>query len=383
MNPTINSKLPQVGTTIFTVMSSLAVEHKAINLGQGFPDYQMNEELMELVNQAMRKGFNQYVHMNGYPPLREAIASKVEYLYGTKVSADAEITVTPGGTYALYTALATILQPGDEVIVFEPAYDSYIPAIELNGAKAITIELVFPNYSINWDEVRSKITSKTRAIMINSPHNPTGSVLSVDDLTQLQEIVNDTNIIIISDEVYEHLIFDGKKHESILKYPELFQRSLVCFSFGKVYNCTGWKLGYCIAPAWIMSEFRKIHQFNCFTCDTPKQVALAEFLQRKEQYLNLGKELEQKRDHFLQLMSGSKFKPLPSFGSYFQIYSYESISDMDEKEFAIHLTKNYGVATIPVSAFYRDGVNNKVLRFCFSKKEETLEAAAERLIKIS
>ena len=382
MNPSIHSKLPNVGTTIFTVMSSLAVEHKAINLGQGFPDYQMSEELVELVNQAMRKGFNQYVHMNGYPPLRESIAAKVEYLYKNKISADTEITITPGGTYALYTSLATILQPGDEVIVFEPAYDSYIPAIELNGAKAVTIELVFPDYSINWNEVKNKINEKTRCIMINSPHNPTGSVLSADDMRQLGAIVKDSNIIIISDEVYEHLIFDGKQHESVLKYPELFERSLVCFSFGKVYNCTGWKLGYCIAPSWIMSEFRKIHQFNCFTCDTPKQVALAEFLQKKEPYLNLGKQLEQKRDHFLQLMSSTKFKALPSFGSYFQIYSYEALSDMDEKEYAIHLTKNYGVATIPVSAFYRDGVNKKVLRFCFSKKEETLEAAAERLMGI-
>src|SRR5688572_19633042 len=301
-------------------MSSLAVEHKAINLGQGFPDYQMSEELVELVNQAMRKGFNQYVHMNGYPPLRESIAAKVEYLYKNKVSADTDITITPGGTYALYTSLATILQPGDEVIVFEPAYDSYIPAIELNGAKAVTIELVFPDYSINWNEVKNKINEKTRCIMINSPHNPTGSVLSADDMRQLGAIVKDSNIIIISDEVYEHLIFDGKQHESILKYPELFHRSLVCFSFGKVYNCTGWKLGYCIAPSWIMSEFRKIHQFNCFTCDTPKQVALAEFLQKKEPYLNLGKQLEKKRDHFLQLMSSTKFKPLHSFGSYFQIY---------------------------------------------------------------
>ena len=382
MNPSIHSKLPNVGTTIFTVMSSLAVEHKAINLGQGFPDYQMSEELVELVNQAMRKGFNQYVHMNGYPPLRESIAAKVDYLYKNKISADTDITITPGGTYALYTALATILQPGDEVIVFEPAYDSYIPAIELNGAKAVTIELVFPDYSINWNEVKNKINEKTRCIMINSPHNPTGSVLSADDMRQLGAIVKDSNIIIISDEVYEHLIFDGKQHESVLKYPELFERSLVCFSFGKVYNCTGWKLGYCIAPSWIMSEFRKIHQFNCFTCDTPKQVALAEFLQKKEPYLNLGKQLEQKRDHFLQLMSSTKFKALPSFGSYFQIYSYEALSDMDEKEYAIHLTKNYGVATIPVSAFYRDGVNKKVLRFCFSKKEETLEAAAERLMGI-
>ena len=378
----IHSKLPNVGTTIFTVMSSLAAQHNAINLGQGFPDYEMNETLISLVNSAMKKGFNQYVHMNGYMPLRETLAEKAQFLYNISINPENQITITPGGTYALYTALTTILRPGDEVIVFEPAYDSYIPAIELNGAKPVTIPLMFPDYKIDWEVVRTKISEKTKAIMINSPHNPTGSILSKEDMIQLQNIVTGTNIFIISDEVYEHLIFDGKKHESILNYPDLLKRSFVCFSFGKVYHCTGWKLGYCIASEQLMNEFRKIHQFNCFTCDTPKQVALAEFLLQKEHYLNLGKQLEQKRDHFLKLMSSTKFKPLPSFGSYFQIYSYEGISDMDEKEFAIHLTKNFGVATIPVSAFYREGVNNKVLRFCFSKKEETLEAAAERLINI-
>lgn len=378
----IHSKLPNVGTTIFTVMSSLAAQHNAINLGQGFPDYEMNETLISLVNSAMKKGFNQYVHMNGYMPLRETLAEKAQFLYNISINPENQITITPGGTYALYTALTTILRPGDEVIVFEPAYDSYIPAIELNGAKPVTIPLMFPDYKIDWEVVRTKISEKTKAIMINSPHNPTGSILSKEDMIQLQNIVTGTNIFIISDEVYEHLIFDGKKHESILNYPDLLKRSFVCFSFGKVYHCTGWKLGYCIASEQLMNEFRKIHQFNCFTCDTPKQVAISEFLQYKDQYLQLGNFLQQKRDYLQNLMKQTRFKALPSYGSYFQLYSYNEIDDTTEKEFAINLTKEFGVATIPVSAFYRVEKNNQVLRFCFSKKEETLEAAVERLRKL-
>lgn len=378
----IVSKLPNVGTTIFTVMSSLAAQHKAINLGQGFPDFPMSDELIGLVNEAMKNGNNQYIHMNGYMPLREAIAEKVEYLYGTALNPDTQVTITPGGTYALYTALTTILQPGDEVIVFEPAYDSYIPAIEVNGAKAVIVELQFPDYSINWHDVRNKITEKTRAIMINSPHNPTGSVLSAADMEELRAITKDTNIIIVSDEVYEHLIFDGRQHQSILKYPDLLQRSFVCFSFGKVYHCTGWKLGYCIASEHLMKEFRKIHQFNCFTCDTPKQVALSQFLRQRENYLELGKFLQQKRDYFEGLMQQTKLKPLQTFGSYFQVYSYGDVSDKSEKDFAVELTEQNGVATIPVSAFYSSEKNNRVLRFCFAKKESTLESAVERLIKL-
>ena len=376
------SKLPNVGTTIFTVMSSLAAQLNAINLGQGFPDYPMSEELVALVNEAMKNGHNQYVHMNGYIPLREALAEKVEYLYQAKINPDTQITITPGGTYALYTALTTILQPGDEVIVFEPAYDSYIPAIELNGARAVTIQLEFPTYAIDWTKVKHSITEKTKAIMINSPHNPTGSVLTKEDLDQLAAMVKDTRIIIISDEVYEHLIFDGLKHQSVLQHPELSGRSFVCFSFGKVYNCTGWKLGYCIASAYLMSEFRKVHQFNCFTCDTPKQVALATFIKQREHYLQLGAFLQQKRDHLQSLMKATKFKPIPSYGSYFQVYSYKDISEENEKDFAIRLTSEYGVATIPVSAFYQQETNHQVLRFCFSKKEETLGKAVERLTRL-
>lgn len=378
----IQSKLPHVGTTIFTVMSVLAAEHNAINLGQGFPDFQMNEELIALVDEAMRKGFNQYVHMNGYMPLRESIAEKVEFLYKTSINPDTQITITPGGTYALYTALTTILQPGDEVIVFEPAYDSYIPAIEVNGAKAVAIQLTFPEYRIDWTEVKKRVTEKTRAIIINSPHNPTGSVLSADDIAQLREVVKDSQMVIISDEVYEHLIMDGYRHESILRYPDLLERSFVSFSFGKVYNCTGWKLGYSISSEYMMKEFRKIHQYNAFCCDTPKQVALAAFLKKPEHYLELGAFLQKKRDYFQRGMQQTKLEPLPSHGSYFQIYSYKNLSDQSEKDFAIHLTKEYGVATIPVAAFYQENINHQVLRFCFCKKEETLDAAIERLRKV-
>jgi methionine aminotransferase len=375
----IQSKLPNVGTTIFTVMSQLAVEHNAINLGQGFPDFMMSEELVSLVNAAMQKGNNQYVHMNGLPILRERLAAKCNKLYGSNIHPESEITVTPGGTYAIYTALTTVLQPGDEVIVFEPAYDSYIPNIEINGAKAITISLQFPSYQIPWDEVKSKVNSKTRMIMINSPHNPTGAVLSETDIAQLRAIVKDTNIIILSDEVYEHLIFDNLTHQSILRFPDLLERSFVCFSFGKTYHCTGWKLGYCIAPKEMMQEFRKVHQFNCFTCDSPKQFGLAEYLQNENAYNDLGAAIQQKRDYFRYLMKDTPFKCIPSHGSYFECYSYQGLSDLNDKDFAIHLTKNFGVATIPVSAFYKNAEDNKVIRFCFAKKEETLNIAAERL----
>ena len=362
-------------------MSSLAVEHKAINLGQGFPDYPMNEKLISLVEQYMKSGHNQYVHMNGLPALRKVVADKVNGLYQQQIDPEKEITITPGGTYAIYTALTTVLQPGDEVIVFEPAYDSYIPNIEINGATPILIPLVYPDYKIDWNEVRKKISPKTRMVMINSPHNPSGSVLGKEDIKQLQNIVTGTDIFILSDEVYEHLIFDDLEHESILRYPDLLERSFVCFSFGKVYHCTGWKLGYCIAPAALMNEFRKVHQFNCFTCNSPMQFALADFLNHKESYLALGSFLQKKRDYFIKLMGQTKFKPLPSHGSYFQLYSYEGISDESEKELAIRLTKDYGVATIPTSVFYKNSKDDKVLRFCFAKKESTLEAAVERLLK--
>jgi methionine transaminase len=377
----IQSKLPNVGTTIFTVMSVLANEHKAINLGQGFPDYAMDEALVEMYHKAMQAGFNQYTHMNGLPLLRERIAEKVSFLYTAAVNPETQITVTPGGTYAIYTALTTILQPGDEVIVFEPAYDCYIPTIELNGALAITIPLRFPDYSIDWDAVREKISERTKCIMINSPHNPTGAVLSANDMVQLKSIVLNKNIFVLSDEVYEHLIFGDKKHESILAHADLMQQSFVTFSFGKVYNCTGWKLGYCIAPPDLMKEFRKIHQFNCFTCNTPAQVAIADYITHQNAYLQLGAALEKRKLFFEDVMKQTQFRLLPTYGSYFQCATYEAMSDETDRDFAIRLVKEVGVATIPVSAFYKNGKDDKVLRFCFAKKQETIEQAVEKLIK--
>jgi methionine transaminase len=378
----ISSKLPHTGTTIFTVMSVLANEHQAINLSQGFPDFPMSETLVDLVTKAMHNGQNQYTHMNGFPALRHALAEKVSDLYQTTVDPETMITITPGGTYAIYTALTAALQPGDEVIVFEPAYDSYLPNIEINGAVPVRIALQFPKYSIDWDEVRAKITPRTRMIMLNTPHNPTGSVLDKQDMQQLQEIVQDTEIIILSDEVYEHLIFDGLPHESILKYPDLLQRSFVCFSFGKVFHCTGWKLGYCIAPESLMKEFRKVHQFNCFTCNTPMQAALATYMQEKENYLSLPAFYQQKRDFFIEQMKNAPFALFNSSGSYFILGSYAHFSDESDKEMAIRITKDYGVATIPVSPFYQSGKDDKVLRFCFAKQESTLAAAAERLRQV-
>jgi methionine aminotransferase len=377
----LQSKLPNVGTTIFATMSALATQHNAVNLGQGFPDFPMNEELVELVTKAMKNNFNQYAPMPGWMPLREAIAEKAHFLYGASVNPDTEITITPGGTYAIYSALTAILHPGDEVIMFEPAYDSYIPNIEVNGGVAVRLPLVYPDYHIDWNAVRAAITPRTRAIFINSPHNPTGAVIGPSDIEELRKIVEGTNILIISDEVYEHLIFDNIPHQSILRYPDLLERSFVCFSFGKVYNCTGWKLGYCIAPAPLMKEFRKIHQFNAFCCFTPTQVALGEFLKNREAYLGLSSQMQEKRDYFIELMKATRFELLTSHGSYFIGAKYNRISDEGDMDFAIRLTKEAGVTTIPVSAFYSNSKDDKVLRFCFSKKRETLEQAVERLVK--
>lgn len=377
----LQSKLPNVGTTIFTVMSALATEHNAINLGQGFPDYPMDEALTDLVSKAMQDGYNQYAPMPGHLALREAIAQKVQRLYGTSIHPDTEITITPGGTYAIYSAITAAIGPGDEVIVFEPAYDSYIPNIEINGGKVVRIPLQFPDYSIDWDAVRKAISPRTKMILLNSPHNPTGAVLSETDIAQLRSTVAGTNILIMSDEVYEHLIFDGRQHQSMLRYPDLYERSFVSFSFGKVYNCTGWKLGYCIAPPAFTKEFRKVHQFNCFSCHSPVQVALAQYLQLEEPYQRLSGQLQAKRDYFRQLMKATPFEVVPSFGSYFEMYSYANISQESDTNMAMRLVKECGVATIPASAFYVDGDDHKVLRFCFAKKETTLEAAVERLTK--
>ncbi|HEX2845065.1 MAG TPA: methionine aminotransferase [Chitinophagaceae bacterium] len=379
---TIVSKLPDISTNIFTVMSALAAEHKAVNLGQGFPDFPMNQDLIGLVEKSMRSGYNQYSPMQGYLPLREILSQKIHSLYGASVSPDSQITVTPGGTYGIYTALTALLRPGDEVIIFEPAYDSYIPTVVVNGATPVLINLQFPEYKIDWEEVKRKITPRTKLIMLNSPHNPTGSILKEEDINQLRTLVAGTGIYILSDEVYEHLIYDNAQHCSMLRYPDLLEKSFVCFSFGKVYHCTGWKLGYVVSSPSLMKEFRKLHQFNCFACHTPSQVALSSFLENKEAYIGLGSFMQQKRDYFISLMKDTKFDLLDSKGSYFICATYNRISDEKDIDFAIRITKEFGVATIPVSAFYQGGTDNKVIRFCFAKKEDTLEKAVDKLRKI-
>ncbi|RYY14929.1 MAG: aminotransferase class I/II-fold pyridoxal phosphate-dependent enzyme [Chitinophagaceae bacterium] len=378
----IHSKLPDVGTTIFTVMSGLATELNAVNLGQGFPDFSMDFRLTELVNQAMAHDFNQYAPMPGWLPLREALAEKNLYLYGARIDPVTEITVTPGGTYAIYTALTSILKPGDEVIVLEPSYDSYVPNIIVNGAKPILVSLKLPDYRIDWEAVKRAVTTKTKAIIINSPHNPTGTVLYEDDIVELRSLVHGTGIFIVSDEVYEHLIYDGAPHLSMLKFPDLRARSFVCFSFGKVFHCTGWKLGYCIAPPGFTVEFRKVHQFNCFSCHTPSQVAIGKYLTDRSSYLDLGKQLQAKRDYFLELMKSTRFTMKKSAGSYFICASYERISDEEDKSFVVRITKEFGVAMIPVSAFYQEGKDDRIVRFCFAKKEQTLERAVEKLARL-
>ncbi|MCM5529864.1 methionine aminotransferase [Parasegetibacter sp. NRK P23] len=375
------SKLPNVGTTIFTVMSALAAEHKAVNLGQGFPDFPMEPALPELVHRAMLDGWNQYTHTNGYAPLREVLAKKIKLLYQAEVHPETMITITPGGTYAIYSAFTAVLRPGDEVIVFQPCYDSYVPNIELNGATPVFVNLEFPDYRINWEKVKEKITPRTRMIVLNSPHNPTGAVLSAEDIAALRELVAGTDILLLSDEVYEHLVYNGKQHLSMLRYPDLLARAFVCFSFGKVFHCTGWKLGYCVAPPDLMREFRKVHQFNCFSCFSPAQVALTAYFSDPWTYLGLSGFMEQKKIYFGQLMAATAFTPLASHGSYFQCFSYENISKEPAIAFAKRLTTEAGVAAIPVSAFYLDGTDDRVLRFCFAKKEETLEQAVALLQK--
>ena len=379
----MQSKLPHIGTSIFTVMSQLAVQHKAINLGQGFPDFPVSAQLIECVHQAMKDGSNQYAHTYGVPLLRERLAEKIRYLYQTNIHPDTEITVTPGGTYAIFSAFSTIIQPGDEVIIFEPAYDSYIPNITINGGVVVPIALTFPDYSIPWDKVKAAITPKTKAILVNTPHNPTGKVMTQSDVLQLQEIVIANNLYLISDEVYEHLIYDQKPHESILKYPELYKRSFLVYSFGKTYHCTGWKLGYCIAPENLSKEFRKVHQFNVFSCDTPKQLGIAKYMSNKEAYLSLGNFYQEKRDYLRSLLKDTPLVPIPSSGSYFESYSYASISNESDKIFAQKLVTEYGVATIPMSAFYQDGTDHKVIRLCFAKQQQTLDAAAACLQKLN
>ena len=378
----MQSKLPNIGTSIFTVMSQLAGQYNAINLGQGFPDFPMSAELIECVNKAMQSGGNQYAHTNGVPLLRERLSEKIKYLYDVNIHPDTDITITPGGTYSIFCAFSTIIQPGDEVIIFEPAYDSYIPNIIFNGGIVVPIELTFPEYSIPWDKVKAAITPKTKAILVNTPHNPTGRVFTKEDILELQQIVLSNNLYLISDEVYEHLIYDNKQHETVMKYPDLFARTFVCFSFGKTYHCTGWKLGYCIAPENLMKEYRKVHQFNAFGCDTPKQLGIAEYMSNKEAYLSIGAMYQEKRDYLRRLLDNTQFVRLPSSGSYFESYRYDAISNEPDTVFAERLVKEFGIAVVPMSAFYQKATDHKVIRLCFAKVNETLEAAAACLQKV-
>ncbi len=378
----ITSKLPQTGTSVFAIMSQMAKEHNAINLSQGFPDFPISGELVELVHKYMREGHNQYSPMPGLPRLREAIAEKTAFLYTAQYNPETEITVTAGATQAIFTAIQAFIREDDEVIVFEPAYDSYVPAIKLAGGMPICVQLKLPDYHIDWDEVKKHLNGRTRMIIINSPHNPTGSILSAADMAQLEKLTKNTGIIILSDEVYEHLIFDGREHQSVCRFPGLAKRSLVMCSFGKTFHATGWKLGYCVAPENLMKEFRKVHQFVVFCVNTPVQCAVADFLQNKDNYLNLGGFFQEKRDYFLELLKGSRFKLIPASGTYFQVLDYSAISEEPEMEFATRLTKEFGVASVPNSYFYHKPVNNQTLRFCFAKSNETLEKAAEILCRI-
>jgi methionine transaminase len=373
------SKLPSVGTTIFTVMSKLAADVGAINLSQGFPDFECDPSLVEAVARHMREGRNQYAPMQGVAALREAIAATFQELYGATYDPDTEVTVTSGGTEAIFNAVAMVIHPGDEAIVFEPCYDSYVPAIEVNGGRAVVIPLRYPEYAVPWDEVRAAINPRTRLILLNSPHNPTATVLSASDMTELARVVAGTDIIIVSDEVYEHIIFDNVRHESMSRYDALRARSVVVGSFGKTYHVTGWKVGYAVAPEELTTEFRKVHQFVTFATNTPTQHALAEFLSARKGYPELAAFYQRKRDLFLRLIEGSRFKPLPSRGTYFQLLDYSAITDEDDMTFALRMTKEHGVASIPTSAFLYTQKAPRVLRFCFAKKDETLERAAERL----
>ncbi|MBP6334471.1 MAG: aminotransferase class I/II-fold pyridoxal phosphate-dependent enzyme [Bacteroidia bacterium] len=377
----IKSKLPGVGTTIFSVMSSLASECNAINLSQGFPDFEAPHDLIDLVHSYMKLGVNQYAPMQGIKPLRIQIAEKTKELYDVSYDPETEINITSGGTQAIYTAITAFIKEGDEVIVLEPAYDCYIPAIQLAGGTPISISLSGPDFKIDWNVIKNSVTFRTRMIIVNTPHNPAGTVLSKQDFLELEKIVHGTEIIVLSDEVYEHITFDGRKHETVMNFPILRERSFVVFSFGKTYHTTGWKMGYVLAPANLMTEFRKVHQFVVFTSNTPLQYALADYMKNKN-YSLLPGFFQKKRDYFLELISGSRFKFLPSSGSYFQLLDYSNITTEKDTDFAIRLTKEFGVASIPISVFYKNAPDAKLLRFCFAKQNETLEKAAALLCKV-
>ena len=375
----ITSKLPEIGLTIFSEMTRLALQHGAINLSQGFPDFDTHLELKELVTKYIRAGHNQYAPMQGVGALREIIATKTRQLYGAIYDPATEITITTGGTQAIYTAVTAMIHPGDEVILMEPAYDCYAPIVRLNGGIPVYAALDFPSYRIDWDAFGRLINSKTRLIILNFPHNPSGAVLRAQDLEALAAILRPTPVLILSDEVYEHIVFDGLSHQSMSRHPELRQRSFIINSFAKTYHTTGWKVGYCLAPRSLSDEFRKIHQYMVFAVNTPIQHAYAEFLEDSQRYLSLPSFYQAKRDRFLHLIRKSRFRPLPCRGTYYQLLDYSQISQEPEMQFARRLTVEYGVAAIPPSVFYHRGDDHNVLRFCFAKKDETLNAAAERL----
>ena len=382
ISSSFSSKLPSFGTTIFTVMSKMALDHNAMNLSQGFPDFNCSEKLLDSVNYFQRKGFNQYAPMQGVPVLRISISKKIKKLYGHSYDPDKEITVTAGATQAIFTAVTAFVSKGDEVIILEPAFDSYTPSVLANGGTPVFVPLNPYNYSIDWEKVNAAKTDRTRMLIINSPHNPTGSIINASDITELEEFTKDTNILIISDEVYEHIIFDGEKHLSLCSSEELSARSFVISSFGKTYHTTGWKIGYCAAPEGLTSEFRKIHQFNVFTVNTPIQHAYAEFMKYEEEYLSLPEFYGKKRDLVLDILKDSRFKFTPAKGTYFQLLDYSAVSDLNDMEFTEYLTKEKGIATIPLSPFYSSGNKDKIIRICFAKKDEALIKAANILKNI-
>jgi len=377
-----NSKLPNVQVSIFAKMTALANKHHAINLSQGFPNFKSDQKLVNLVEKAMKSGFNQYAPMPGILELREAIANKLYLLYNAAYNPDTEITITSGATQAIYSIISAFIKPNDEVIIFKPAYDCYEPTVQINGGIPITIQLKGPDYIVNWKEVKQKVNSNTKMIVINTPHNPSATIFSENDMLQLQEITNDTNIIVLSDEVYEHLIFDDEKHHSICLFSELKSRSFLVASFGKTFHNTGWKMGYCCAPKTLMDEFRKAHQFTVFSVNHPIQIALAEYLQEPIHYQELSGFFQRKRDLFCDLIKGSRFKIIKSKGTYFQLLDYSEISSESDVDFAEKLTINNGLASIPLSVFNDNNLDNHILRFCFAKTEDTLKNAAEILNKI-
>lgn len=376
------SKLPNVGTTIFSVMSALALKHNAINLSQGFPNFKSDKKLIDLVSLAMRSGYNQYAPMPGNIELREAIANKINLLYNSTYNPETEITVTAGATQAIYTIISAFVRPNDEVIIFRPAYDCYEPAIEINGGKTISVQLNAPDYKIDWSEVKAKFSNKTKLIIINTPQNPSGSVFSEADMLKLQELTENSNCIVLSDEVYEHIIFDGLQHQSACNFKALKARSFVTASFGKTFHNTGWKTGYCCAPKALMEEFRKVHQFNVFSVNSPMQKALADYLKAPNHYLELSQFYQEKRDLFLSLIKDSRFKFSPAKGTYFQLLDFSKITHEHDVDFAKRLTIENRIASIPLSVFNDNNIDNKVLRFCFAKTEDTLKKAANILNKI-